>query len=1281
MSSQGIPLKVIQPTADTIQTAEIIRSQIHIERSTANIFTIYRSANASQLCMLFLSVCCAIGAGAAMPLVTVVYGNFAREFITGDNNAPDEIRDRVQRLALYLVYIAIWSLVTTAISTFGFNIIGEKISRQLQQKYLASALRQNMAYFDVVGIGELTSHMDQDMKLIQAGISQKVGELLSGLSGFVVAIVCAFIQNGRFAGIMISQPIALLTLIGVLGGSLSVTQRRGLAQYVRADNLAQEVLSAMRSVIAYRSQERYGKRYYEALRRPAELDFRERFIFGMLVAGSFMVMHWANGLGVCISSFLSVFLRQPDESLLTTAKFWQADHLLRQGRCTISEVLTILYAMAVAGGMLSQALPSIVNITQANAAASRVFSVIERKSPIDPSACTGVMHSRVRGEISFEGVHFTYPSRPEGEVLKDVNFVVPAGHTVAFVGPSGSGKSTVFALLERLYHPHSGRIMLDGEPIDAMNVSWLRSQIGYVGQDVTLFRASILDNIAYGLPEAAAEDMDANAIRKLVIEAAKVAQIHDFIASLPEEYNTIVGAHGSNLSGGQKQRLAIARAIISQPAILLLDEATAALDSRCEKAVQEALDNAASGRTTLIIAHRLSTIQNADKIIVMKDGQILGQGSHSELLSTSAMYRELVRYQALETPHRSEDDRLISQIPHSLGAHDEYSKDTLVNFDTVDIPDDGPLAVRSSSSSVRRVWSLNRPELPYTVAGVSFSVLAGITYPVQAIFFGNGIISMINPDLSTDGHNVQFWASMYLTLGIIAFVVYSARGYCFAVSASRLVLRARSQLFKHLIVNDLPFFQDKDNSIGALVSFLASGPRQITGISGTSLGLVAESIVMLATGITIGCIFGWKLGLAATATVPLVVFSSFMQYHTVAQVQKHITRDTGAVAIAHEALSAIKTVTVLGLQKTISASFESESHRDSQSNYWLMFAATYACTTSLRVMSIAFVFWYGGTHLIATGEYNVQQFFICFAATMWGSQSASVLFAHAPDIVGSEAAAARLEKLMQAGISSAAHRKLNNGNANVPSITANVSLRRVNFRYPSHPSRIALNDVSLDVPAGAFIALVGATGSGKSSVINLLERFYTSESGAIALDDMSIEQYDLDSYRGYLALVDQNPCLIGEDLRDCLQSGEVVVSDTEILAALKDVGLADFVLSLPQGLSTSIMANGSTLSGGQRQRMAIAKALLCRPKILLLDEATSALDSASEELVQRTIQRVMKGRTVIAIAHRLKTIVDADEILVFKHGQIVERGSHGKLMQLEGEYWQMARLQSLMGEE
>ncbi|GKZ84689.1 GTPase-activating protein [Aspergillus niger] len=1123
-----------------------------------------------------------------MPLMTLVYGAFAEEFINKNDISSKDIRYRVQHLTLLLVFI-----VTTAISAFGFNSIGEQITRQLQQEYLSSALRQNMAYFDAVGIGELTSHIDQDMKLIQAGISQKAGDLISGLSGFVVAIVCAFIKNWRFAGIMLSQPLALISVVGVMGGCLNMTQQMASASSANADNLAQEVLSAMRSVIAYRSQERYSKRYSEALQRPAALDFRERFIFGVIVAGSFMILHWSNALG-----------------------FWQADRLLRQGLCTVSEALTILYATAVAGGLLCQALPFVVNIAQANAAASRVFTVIQRVSRIDPLANTGITYRQIQGEVRFEDVCFAYPSRPERNVLKGVDFVVPAGHTVAFVGASGSGKSTVFALLERFYCQTSGRITLDGEPIDEMNVSWLRSQIGYVGQDVSLFRASIHDNIAYGLPRTALEGMGAYAIRRMVIEAAETAQIHSFIASLPQGYNTVLMANGSNLSGGQRQRIAIARAIISHPAILLLDEATAALDSPCEKAVQEALHRATLGRTTMIIAHRLSTVRNADKIIVMRNGQVLDQGSHSQLLATSAMYQELVRQQGLRSFHEPENDMSVYQTPRPPASPKELAEDVSVSVGALEIPGESSPVSVSPRKGIKHVWRINQPELPYTIA----------------------------------------------------------------VSASKLVLRARSHLFRSLIRKDLHFFEDKDHSVGALMSFLSSGTRKVTGVSGMSLGLVAESVVMLATGIIVGCIFGWKLGLAATATVPPIAGSSFIQFRTVAQVDKYLQRDTNAVAVAHEAFSRIKTVTAFGLQRSIGDSFQRESYRDSQQKHWFMFAIMYACTTALCVLSIAFVFWYGGTHLIATGEYNIQQFFICFAATVWGSQSASALFAQAPDIAGAHVAAARLEELMNADSSSVPSTMPFRVYADIPKATADVTLRHVGFRYPNHPSRLILKDVTLNAPAGAFVALVGATGSGKSSVVNIVERFYAAESGRVTLDDQAIEEFELNSYREYLALVDQSPCLVGEDLRECLLNDERVPSDDEILTALEDVGLADFVLSLPEGLSTSIMANGSTLSGGQRQRMAIAKALLCRPKILLLDEATSALDSASEELVRRTLQRVMKGRTVIAVAHRLKTIVDADEILVFKHGQIVERGTHKELMQFEGEYWQMARLQQVMGE-
>ncbi|KAJ5159315.1 P-loop containing nucleoside triphosphate hydrolase protein [Penicillium coprophilum] len=1221
MSTEDILLRNIQPIANdsTSCAIEVIESQIRTEPSTANLFSSYRYASAPQLCALFVSLFCTSIAGAAMPLVTIVFGALAEEFINEDKKAAHDVRDQVRHLTLLLVYIAMGSFIATMIGTWGLNVVGEQIRCDLQQRYLSSVLQQNMAYFDVVKTGELMSQMDQDMKLVQAGISQRLGNIISGVSGCVVAITCAFMKNSRFASIMISQPIALISLVGIMGYWLSMTQKMALAWWVKADNLAQEVLGAMRTVIAFQSQERYARKYHDFLLRPIALEYKERFVFGVIVAGSFAILHLGSGLGV-----------------------WQADKFFRQGLCSIPEALTIMYATTVAGGVICQALPFVVDVALANAAVGRIFAVMERNSPINSLADTGKTYSQVRGELRFENLSFAYPSRPDRTVLKDITLHVPAGHTVALVGPSGSGKSTIFALLERLYLPLDGVITIDDKPIDEMNVSWLRSQIGYVSQDVVLFRASIHENIAFGLPQSATKKLDTNGIREVVIQAAKTAQIHSFIVSLPEQYDTMIGANGSNLSGGQRQRLAIARAIVSQPSILLLDEATAALDSQSEKEVQAALSNAAVGRTTLIIAHRLSTIRDADTILVMKDGEIIDQGSHAELMTGSPI-------------------------------------DKLINAGVTPIIDESPLSKSAPGNSIQNIWSLNKPELPYVIAGILCSVLAGMTYPIQAIFFGNGIMSIISPELSTGGNRAQFWAKMYLIHGIIVVFIYSVRGYCFAVSASQLYLRARSRLFKALLLKDLPFLEHKDHSIGALVSFLSSGVHKTIGVSGTSVGLVVESAVMLVTGIAVGCIFGWKLGVTSTATVPLIAMSSFLQYYIEARVQTYVQRNTKAVDIAHETFSAIETVTVLGLQSAILASFRQQSRADRRASYWIMSAAMYASATSLHILSIAFVFWYGGTHLIATGEYSIQQFFICFAATVWGSQSAAALFARAPDIAGARTAAARLSDLMQTDDSSPqpTDSKSNQDLVSVPSTTEDLKLQHINFRYPSRPSQLTLDDVDLDASAGTFVALVGTTGSGKSSVINLVERFYPAESGEITLANTSIQAYNLNGYRRYLALVDQNPCLVGQDLRECLQSDERVKSDEEIMAALENVDLVDFVLSLPQGLSTPILSNGSNLSGGQRQRIAIAKALLWGPEILLLDEATSALDSSSEAVVQKALQQAMKGRTIIAVAHRLKTIVNADMIFVFDHGRIIERGNHHGLLKLGGKYCQMVKLQQL----
>ncbi|PYI30912.1 multidrug/pheromone exporter, ABC superfamily [Aspergillus indologenus CBS 114.80] len=1259
--SDAILLDDIQPIArcsfedrETRDTA--IEEQIETVSRRAGLFTVYRYATFYERWSLAICVFCALVAGAALPLVTLVFGSFIEHFISGNSNhakTTHVIADSVRQLSLRLVYIAIGSLLSTLCSTWGFNRLGEKITVRLQLEYLAAALQQNLDYFDAVGAGELTAGVDNDIRTIQEGISQKMAMLISGLAGFIVAIIIAFSQNPRFAGVMLSQPLALMLVVGGLGSWMGRTQRQGQVNWVKADNLAQDVFGAIRAVLAYRSQERYTNKYQETIRIPILLERRERLIFGIIVAGSFAVLHWANGLGI-----------------------WQANRLVHEAKCTISEALTILYAMTVAGGMLSQALPFLPTIIQAHNAVSRVFSVIERRSPSDSSCSAGRTIEPLQGRIDFHNVNFTYPSQPSRPILHRVSFNVLPGQRVALVGASGSGKSTVLCLLERLHLPSSGCITVDHEPIEELSISWLRSQMGYVDQDVALFRGSIHDNIACGLHISLKQvcqltlfQEDPAAIRERVIEAAKIAQIHPFISDLPDGYDTALGFGGSGLSGGQRQRIAIARAIVSQPPILLLDEATAALDSKSEREVQKALDAAMTGRTTIVIAHRLSTIQRADKIIVMHNGQIKDQGSHAELMLKCDIYQALVRQQSMKPEPLAQEEMFSADVST------EDWKDVTKSGAIIHRPLNGSASAPVLRSSVRFVWRLNEPELLYVGAGVFLSILAGISYPLHAIFFGNGIVSIIDPKLSTGGHSAWFWALMYLVHGVVVFALYCGRGYCFAASSSMLHMRARASLFKSLLSKGFPFFDAEAHSTGSLLSVLSSDAQKIIGISGTSLGLTAESVFMLVTGITVGCAFGWKLGLASTAIIPFIAASGFLQYFIVMHVQRYIRRNSDAVAIAHEAFTAIRTVTVLGLQSTISAAFAAQIQKDARERYWIFTGVVYACGTFFRVLGIAFVFWYGGAHLIAPGEYSIQQFYVCFAAIVWGSQAASTLFAHAPDIAGAQVAASRVRNLMHESSFSPSE-----GVMPAPSTVKDVALRKVHFRYPTRSSGSwTLNDVSLNARAGHFIGLVGATGSGKSSVINLLERFYSAGSGSITLDEASIDEYDLESYYHYFALVDQNPCLVGEDIREALHSDNRVIPDEELLAVLAKVGLDGFILSLPQGLSTPVIANGSNLSGGQRQRMAIAKALLWQPTILLLDEATSALDASSEYQVQQALREAMAGRTTIAVAHRLRTIMHADEILVFENGRIVERGTHWNLMEKRGKYWELAQLQELEG--
>ncbi|KAH8655351.1 putative multidrug resistance protein 1, 2 [Xylariales sp. PMI_506] len=1262
-----VPSKKEQPALSESDT-RIIEEQLHVGNSKAGFLAIFRYATHLDLLCIFASIIACSAGGVMVPLMMVVLGSVSEKFsgrLATLGTDPDFVAS-IEHNVLYFVYIGVAQLILVTAGMYGLNYSGERITKKLRQAFLAAVLRQNVAFFDSTRSGEITVRISNDMNLVQDGISQKVGLVASGVAGFLAALIIAFVENWRLAFVLLCIPILFILIMGTAGNAMMRYQEKAANDYAQSSSFAGEVLSCIRNVVAFGSQKRFTKVYEKSLASPEKSDFAAQGTLGFLMSTMFAMVNLGYGLS-----------------------FWQGNRFLEQGYGTVGKLLTTMFASGMAGTLLGQAAPHLAALTQAGASASRIFALIERHSPIDSSDDSGQVLENVLGGIEFRGIKMVYPSRADQVILERFNLSIPAGKTVAIVGPSGSGKSTILSLVERLYLPLRGEVRLDGVPINELNLRWLRSQIGIVSQDNFLFDTTIFENIAYGLgPEY--NGMDRQAVVKRVYEAARIANAHDFIQEFPSSYATRVGDRGSRLSGGQRQRIAIARAIISDPGILMLDEATAALDTQSEALVQEALFSAAQGRTTIIVAHRLSTIRRADMIVVMDKGRVTESGTHTQLMAAQSTYASLVRAQRLsQGTQRREQEQ--AEVYSARTRHlSQQSGVALMDEDVGQNQNaaQAPIRRKSLRNLVSLVWSINKPEKYYLILGLCCSLVAGSALPVTGILFGNALISITNPELSNGEHSLNFWCAMFLMLGLVLLVAYGVQGFTFAHAGARLGSRARKLAFASMLRQDISFFAQEENRPDVLTAFLSTEATKLRGIGGATLGSVMNSIMGLVGGIAVSCSFGWKLGLVSVACMPILLLCGFLNFYVINKSEKRLKRTTTAAAKAGEAISAINTVASLAMEQTIIRQYEELLTQDYHRNlmYDLGASMTYALSQALVVFVNALLFWYGGTKLISTGEYTIRQFFICYVASAFGAQVAGTIFSFAPEVSGAQDAAANLKYLLESkpNIEATAmpddnddeHDQLS-GEEKGGSVHGDIKIKSVVFSYPTSPDHRILAGVNLEAHKGQLVALVGSSGSGKSTIMSLLERFYDPVAGAILIDRKGLHKLNLRNYRKQVALVEQESPLVGGTIRECLLSDDESITDDMIERACRDANILDFVLSLPEGLNTLVGARGNRVSGGQRQRLAIAKALLRNPKILLLDEATSALDSESEKLVQHTLDAVSSGRTTVAIAHRLSSITHADYIYVFDHGRIVEKGTHQELIEKRGRYFELVLLQDM----
>ncbi|PON39304.1 ABC transporter [Trema orientale] len=1228
---------------------------------TVGFHKLFSFADSIDVLLMILGTIGAIANGLCMPIMTILFGQLTDAF--GNNQYNKHIVHVVSKVSLKFVYLAMGAAVAAFLQVACWMATGERQAARIRSLYLETILRQDVAFFDKeTNTGEIVGRMSGDTVLTQDAMGEKVGKFLQLVSTFLGGIVIAFIR-GWLLTLVLASSIPLLVAAGaVMSVVISKMASHGQTAYAKAANVVDQTISSIRTVASFTGEKQVISNYSKCLENSYRSGVHEGWAAGLGLGMVMLVMFCSYALAV-----------------------WYGAKLILEKGYTGGAVVNVIIAVLTGSMSLGQASPCISAFAAGQAAAFKIFETIERKSEIN-AKMNGIILDDICGDIELREVYFRYPTRLSELILDGFNLKVPCGTTAALVGQSGSGKSTVISLIERFYDPQAGEVLIDGINLKDFQQKWIREKIGLVSQEPVLFSCSIVDNILYGKENASMEEIRA------VVELANAAT---FIDKLPQGLDTLVGEHGTQLSGGQKQRISIARALLKCPRILLLDESTSALDAESEKIVHEALDRIMLNRTTVIVAHRLSTVKNADQIAVIHKGKIVEKGLHSELImDPDGAYSQLIRLQKVNSMCESKSiassgssrkltkkmslERSLSR--GSSGAGNSSSRHSFMmsfglptGLDALDIsmpePDlqlqlatDQPLKV-----PIHRLALLNKPEIPVILMGTLAAMANGLILPILGLVISSSIKTLYEPPEELSKHS-KFWALMYAILGLASLLVIPARSYFFAVAGCKLIERIRLMCFRKVVNMEIGWFDEAENSSGAIGARLSANAASVRALVGDTLAQVVENIASAVAGLLIAFLACWQLAFIILVLFPLIGVTGYFQL----KFMKGFSSDAKnmyeeASQIAKDAIGSIRTVASFCAQEKVMELYKKKCEGPVKTGIKQGLISGIGFGLSFFLMFCVYATsFYAGAQLVVDGKATVlgvfRVFFALTMAAMAISQSSSLL----PDSTKANSAAASVFAIIDR------NSKIDPSDESgmtPDNVVGEIELHNVSFRYPSRPDVQIFQDLSLVIHSGK-VALVGESGSGKSTVISLLERFYDPYSGYITLDGIEIQKFKLKWLRQQIGLVSQEPVLFNDTIRANIAYGkEGNATEAEILAAAELANAHRFISGLEKGYDTMVGERGVQLSGGQKQRVAIARAMIKSPKILLLDEATSALDAESERVVQDALDRAMVGRTTVMVAHRLSTIRSANTIAVLKNGIVLEKGSHQTLINIKHGFY------------
>lgn len=1221
----------------------------------------FQYADGVDKVLMIVGAITAFISGAGMPAFSYVFGEMINNLVDGGSDVESVMA--TTSLIMTIVGLVVYVLQATHVTCY--LITANRQIARIKARFFASILRQDMAWHDEHKPGELTARMTGDTRVIQNGINDKISNGIFQFGMFLFGFGFGFYYSWELTLVMFGT----MPLIAVVGAMMSNVMTKmteaSREHFARAGAIATEVMENIRTVQVFGREDFETCRFEKSVRDAEAAGIKKEFVSNASIGLTYCVM---------FSSY--------------TIAFFFASYLVEWGRNDVGEITATFFSVLMGSFGAGLIFPSVTAFTEAQAAAFKVYAIINRIPVIDVDA-PGAPVKNLQSSIEFRNVRFSYPTRLDQKLFTDLSLVIPRGKKVAFSGASGCGKSSIIGLLQRFYDPQEGAVLVDGVDMKTLCLREWRDLIGIVSQEPSLFSGSMADNVRIGKSDATMEE---------IIEACKMANIHDTIMLLPDQYDTSVGAVGSQLSGGQKQRLAIARAIIKKPQLLILDEATSALDRKSEVEVQAALDllleSSGLNMTVVVIAHRLATIRNVDTIYYISYDGITGSaiaesGSFDELMEKKGQFAAMAMKQGAHKAaelseqttsaspsaarnHHDNDENELSEAKKEDGAADNGAEKKKPIIGTPEARKDVAIdklvawEVENTEVAGTRILAMNRDKSWAMILGILGSIISGGVYPVYAVVLGRMLNILGKYALNIDElrYQTSIFAPLFIALGVgglIGWVLQAFYGY----AGEHLTTKLRVALFRNILRQDQSFYDAPGRDAGALSGLLSGDCEAVHQLYGQSIGFKLQMLCNITVGLIIGFIYQWKLAFVTLACLPVMVLAGALQQMMLVGFGHEAEKDEDS--IVNESLSNIRTVVSFNLGKIrtdlYAASVVAEVPAHIRKSIIIGVIYGFSQFTFYGVFALAF--WYGGK-LVGQGETDFEGVIITTMAVLMGAMGAGEAGGFAAKMADASIAAKRVFAVIdrKPDIDPYDRGDMAIGNG------CTIQFQDVQFVYPARPKQVVLKSLTAEFANKSSNGLMGQTGCGKSTTIQMLSRFYAPRKGKIIVNNKPLQDIDLQTWRENVSIVLQEPNLFSGTVRDNIRYSKLDATTEEIEHAARLACIHDDILDMPNGYDTDVGYKGRALSGGQKQRVAIARGLLRKPRLLLLDEATSALDNATETKVQQGIEQAFKETpmTVVSIAHRLTTIRDCNKILLLDEGEILEQGDHDALMALNGEY-------------